>query len=95
MGAAFVNKAELIDRVARKTLLTKHQSEQVLDAALDVITKAVSRGDDVKIVGFGTFCRTLRKARPGRNPKTGMTLTIPSQKVPKFKPGKDFRDSVK
>ena len=90
-----MNKAELIDKVARKTLLTKQQSEQVLDAALEVITKAVSRGDDVKLVGFGTFCRTVRKARPGRNPKTGTTLTIPSQKVPKFKPGKDFKELVR
>ena len=90
-----MNKAELIDKVARKTLLTKQQSEQVLDAALEVITRAVSRGDEVKLVGFGTFTRLVRKARPGRNPKTGVTLTIPSQKVPKFKPGKDFKDSVK
>lgn len=90
-----MNKAELIDKVARKTLLTKQQSEQVLDAALEVIARAVSRGDDVKLVGFGTFCRTTRKSRPGRNPKTGTALTIPAQKVPKFKPGKDFKELVK
>lgn len=90
-----MNKADLIEKVSRKTLLTKVQSEQVLDAALEVITKAVSKGDEVKLVGFGTFSRTVRKARTGRNPKTGTTLSIPSQKVPKFKPGKDFKDLVK
>ena len=90
-----MNKAQLIDKVARKTLLTKVQSEQVLDAAIEIIAKAVAKGDDVKIVGFGTFCRGSRKARSGRNPKTGTAVQIPATKVPKFKPGKDFRDLVK
>jgi len=90
-----VNKAELIEKVAKKTLLTKMQSEQVLDAALEVITKAVAKGDDVKLVGFGTFSRTVRKSRAGRNPKTGTTLVIPAAKVPKFKAGKDFKDLCK
>ncbi|HVK60256.1 MAG TPA: HU family DNA-binding protein [Bdellovibrionales bacterium] len=90
-----MNKAELIEKVAKKTLLTKMQSEQVLDAALEVITKAVAKGDDVKLVGFGTFSRTVRKSRAGRNPKTGTTLVIPAAKVPKFKAGKDFKDLCK
>ncbi len=87
-----MNKAELVEKVAKKTLLTKVQSEQVLDAALDVISKAVAKGDDVKLVGFGTFSRSVRKSRAGRNPKTGTKLVIPAAKVPKFKAGKDFRD---
>ncbi len=90
-----MNKAELVERVAKKTMLTKVQSEQVIDAALDVITKAVSKGDEVKLVGFGTFSRANRKSRTGRNPKTGTKLLIPSVKVPKFKAGKDFRDLCK
>ncbi len=90
-----MNKAELIERVSRKTTLTKVQSEEVLDAALEIITKTVSKGDEVKIVGFGTFSRGTRKARPGRNPKTGTQIEIPATRVPKFKPGKDFRDIVK
>lgn len=90
-----MNKAELIEKVAKKTTLTKVQSEQVIDAALEVISKAVSKGDEVKLVGFGTFSRTVRKSRPGRNPKTGTELIIPAAKVPKFKPGKDFRDLCK
>lgn len=90
-----MNKAQLVDRVAEKTRMTKAQSESLLDAALEVIQKAVSKGEDVKIVGFGTFSRSLRKARAGRNPKTGETVAIPGARVPRFKPGKDFRDQVK
>ncbi len=87
-----MNKAELVERVAKKTDLTKVQSEIVIDAALEVIAKAVSKGDEVKLVGFGTFSRSTRKSRTGRNPKTGTKLVIPAAKVPKFKAGKDFRD---
>ncbi len=90
-----MNKAELVEHLSHKTLMTKVQSEDVLDAALEIITKAISKGDEVKLVGFGTFSRGTRKARTGRNPKTGAKLVIPAQKVPKFKPGKDFRDQVK
>jgi DNA-binding protein HU-beta len=90
-----VNKAELIERVSKKTELTKVQSEQIIDAALDVIAKAVSKGDEVKLVGFGTFSRSVRKSRTGRNPKTGTKLLIPAAKVPKFKAGKDFKDLCK
>ena len=89
-----MNKAQLVDKVSRKTTLTKQQSEQVLDAALDVIARAVSKGDDVKLVGFGTFCSGLRKARQVRNPKTGNKHAVPAQRVPKFKPGKDFKELV-
>lgn len=90
-----MNKAELIEKVAKKTMLTKVQSEQVIDAALEVITKAVAKGDEVKLVGFGTFSKTTRKSRTARNPKTGTKLVIPTTKVPKFKPGKDFKDLCK
>lgn len=90
-----VNKAELVDKVAMKTKLTKVQSEGVLDAALEIISKAVAKGDEVKLVGFGTFCMTSRQARTGRNPKTGTKLVIPATKVPKFKPGKDFKELLK
>jgi len=87
-----VNKAELVEKVAKKTSMTKVQSELMLDAALEIIAKSVARGEDVKIVGFGTFSRGTRKARKGRNPKTGTQIIIPAAKVPKFKPGKEFRD---
>lgn len=90
-----MNKAELVEKVAKKTATTKLQSEQVIDAALEVISRAVAKGDEVKLVGFGTFSRTVRKSRAGRNPKTGTKLVIPAAKVPKFKAGKDFKDLCK
>ncbi len=90
-----MNKAQLIEKVAKATKLTKVQSEAVIDATLRTIQGAVSKGDDVKLVGFGTFSRAQRAARTGHNPKTGKRVDIPSMRVPKFKPGKDFRESVK
>lgn len=89
-----MNKAQLIEKVSQKTNLTKSQSEMFLDATLDIIQKAVAKGDEVKLVGFGTFSRLNRKSRNGRNPKTGDPVTIPGSRVPRFKPGKDFKDTV-
>lgn len=86
-----MNKSELVDAVAHATKNTKLQSENVLDAALKVIRKALSEGEEVKLVGFGTFSCLDRKSRPGRNPKTGEEITIPSAKVPHFKPSPDFK----
>lgn len=90
-----MNKAQLIDFVAEKTKSTKIQSEEILDATLEAIQKALSKGDEVKLVGFGTFSCLHRKSRMGRNPKTGQTVKIPGSKVPRFKPGKDFKEKVK
>ncbi len=89
-----MNKAELIERVSKKTKLTKSQTELTLDAAIEVIQRAVSSGDEVKIVGFGTFDRASRKQRNGRNPKTGTTIVIPASRVPRFRPGKEFKALV-
>lgn len=90
-----MNKAELVEKLSRRTKLPKTQSETVLNAALEIIQKAVAKGEDVKLVGFGTFDQTIRKSRNGRNPKTGTSLIIPESKVPRFRPGKDFKDIVK
>lgn len=87
-----MNKAQLVQKLSEKTNLTKSQSEAFLDATLEIIQKVVAKGDEVKLVGFGTFSRANRKARNGRNPKTGAPVTIPGAKVPRFKPGKDFKD---
>lgn len=87
-----MNKAQLIEKLAEKTSLSKSQSEDFLDATLEIIQKAVAKGDEVKLVGFGTFSKLARKARTGRNPKTGAPVTIPGAKVPRFRPGKDFKD---
>ena len=89
-----MNKAQLVEKLAEKTKITKLQSELILDATLEIIQKSVSKGDDVKLVGFGTFSRAQRKARKGRNPKTGEVVEIPVQKVPRFKPGKDFKSRL-
>ncbi|MGE0634553.1 MAG: HU family DNA-binding protein [Pseudobdellovibrionaceae bacterium] len=89
-----MNKAQLVERLSSKTQITKVQSEIILDAALEIIQKSVAKGDDVKIVGFGTFSRVKRKARKARNPKTGDPVEIPGSQVPRFKPGKDFKEVV-
>lgn len=90
-----MNKAQLVERLAKKTRLPKAQSEMVLNAALEIIQKSVSKGEEVKLVGFGTFDRAVRKSRNGRNPKTGTTLVIPEARVPRFRAGKEFKDSVR
>ncbi len=90
-----MNKAELISAISARSKLTKSQTENCLDSTLAVIQKMVSEGEEVKLVGFGTFCKTTRKPKTGRNPKTGQTYKIPSTHVPRFKPGKDFKDLVK
>ena len=89
-----MNKAEFVERVAKKTQLPKNQTEAVVDAVIEVIQKAVAKGDEVKIVGFGTFCGLQRKPRKGRNPKTGESVEIPGGRIPKFKPGKDFKSQI-
>ena len=90
-----MNKAQLVELVAKKTQFTKTDSEIVLDATLEAIRRAVAKGDEVKLVGFGTFSRAARKSRTGRNPQTGKEIEIPASKVPKFRPGKEFKDCVR
>ncbi len=87
-----MNKAQLVELLSQNTQMSKIQSENLLDATLQIIQKAVAQGDEVKLVGFGTFSQLDKKARKGRNPKTGAPIQIPGQKVPRFKPGKDFKD---
>lgn len=90
-----MNKADLIAAISARTKLNKVQAENYLNCTLEIIQKTVSQGEEVKLVGFGTFCKTERKPKTGRNPKTGQTYKIPTTQVPRFKPGKDFKDSVK
>jgi DNA-binding protein HU-beta len=89
-----MNKAQLVELVSERTKSTKTQSELILDATLKVIQEALKKGDEVKLVGFGTFSKTTRKPRQGRNPKTGESVKIPSAHIPRFKPGKDLKDSL-
>jgi DNA-binding protein HU-beta len=87
-----MNKAQLVEQLATEMELTKADCERVVDTAIDTIRKAVKKGDDVTLVGFGTFTRSKRKARTGRNPQTGEAIKIPACTVPKFRPGKAFKD---
>lgn len=89
-----MNKSELINAVAEKTALSKKDSEAAVTAALDAITAALVEGDEVRLVGFGTFEVKKREARIGRNPKTKEEIQIPATKVPSFKPGKALKAAV-
>ncbi|MBE0465988.1 MAG: HU family DNA-binding protein [Candidatus Desulforudis sp.] len=89
-----MNKAELISSVAEKTNLTKKDAEKALGAMLETIGEALSQGDKVQLVGFGTFETRERAARKGRNPQTGAEIDIAATKVPVFKAGKALRGSV-
>jgi DNA-binding protein HU-beta len=89
-----MNKGELVDAVAERASVTKKQADAVLSAALDAIVEAVSTGDKVTLVGFGSFERRDRKEREGRNPKTNEKMSIPATRVPAFSPGKLFREKV-
>ncbi|MBK9293393.1 MAG: HU family DNA-binding protein [Oligoflexia bacterium] len=87
-----MNKAQLVEKISTDAQCTKAQAEAILDVTIESIKKAVAKGDDVKLVGFGTFSRGKRKARSGRNPQTGAEIQIPASKMPKFKAGKEFKD---
>ncbi|MCB0414499.1 MAG: HU family DNA-binding protein [Bdellovibrionales bacterium] len=90
-----MNKAQLIEKIAAETEMTKAQTERMLDATLSTIKKSVKKGDEVKLVGFGTFAKHKRKARTGRNPQTGKAIKIPAAWYPKFRPGADFKALLK
>lgn len=87
-----MNKAELVEQLAEEFSITKADCERVIDGAIEAIKKSVKKGDDVTLVGFGTFTRSKRKARAGRNPQTGEAIKIPAMTVPKFRPGKAFKE---
>ncbi|MBF0140649.1 MAG: HU family DNA-binding protein [Magnetococcales bacterium] len=89
-----MNKTELVDAVAAKTGLTKAQSGEAIDAIVSAIEGALKSGDQVSLVGFGTFSVSERAARTGRNPRTGAEIQIPAAKQPKFRPGKGLREAV-
>ncbi|MEX0900565.1 MAG: HU family DNA-binding protein [Gammaproteobacteria bacterium] len=89
-----MNKAELIDAVATSTDLSKADATRAVESTLSAISGALSRGDSVALVGFGTFTVKQRAARMGRNPKTGAEIHIPASKVPGFKAGKALKESV-
>jgi len=90
-----VNKSELISVVAEKSGMTKKDTEKVVNAVFESITDALTKGEKVQLIGFGTFDLRKRKEREGRNPATGDVINIPEATVPVFKAGKALKESVK
>ena len=89
-----MNKNDLIGEVAASTGLSKNDSASAVEGVFDAITTALSKGDEVRLVGFGTFSVAKRKASTGRNPRTGEPMTIKASNQPKFKAGKGLKDAV-
>ena len=89
-----MNKSELIEIIAKDTDLSKAAAGGALDAAIAAIVKAVSKGDNVTLIGFGTFRSSKRAARAGRNPQTGKELKIAATTVPRFTAGSGFKAAV-
>ncbi|MFK8080763.1 MAG: HU family DNA-binding protein [Granulosicoccus sp.] len=89
-----MNKGEFVDAVAAKGDMSKADAAAAVDAVLDSVTDAMQKGDQVTLVGFGTFLVRKREARTGRNPRTGEPLQIKASNVPSFKAGKALKDAV-
>lgn len=89
-----MNKSQLIAVIAEGAEISKASANRALDTFIDAVQAELAQGGKVELVGFGTFSVTERAERQGRNPSTGETITIPASKVPKFKPGKNFKDAV-
>jgi DNA-binding protein HU-beta len=89
-----MNKSELIEAVAQSADISKAAATRAVDALVQSITSALKEGDQVTLVGFGTFAVRERAARSGRNPRTGATINISASKVPAFKAGKALKDAV-
>jgi len=90
-----MNKGELVTEIAGKVGIRKKDVQNVIDAFIEKVKDALSKGEKVTLVGFGTFQVMERKARKGVNPQTRKAIQIPAKKVPKFVPGKGLRDEVK
>lgn len=89
-----MNKSEFIDAVAQNADIPKSTAQKAVDSMVDVIGNALRKGDQVSLVGFGTFLTRQREARQGRNPRTGETINIRASRVPSFKAGKALKDTV-
>jgi len=89
-----MNKNELIAKVAKDAKLTKGEAGEAIEATLDNIMRALRGGDDVRLVGFGTFSVSRRKATEARNPKTGKPIKLPASKRAKFRAGKSLKQAV-
>ena len=89
-----MNKGQLVDRMAKSSGIFKSAADKALNGFMEAVTEALNAGEKVTLVGFGTFSVTERKARTGRNPRTGKPMEIPAKKVVKFKPGTKLSESI-
>ncbi|MBD5397998.1 HU family DNA-binding protein [bacterium] len=89
-----MNKNDLINAIADSTELSKVKVGEVLDSFVNVVTKALKKGEEVRLIGFGTFAVSKRKATKGHNPRTGEEIKIPASKQPKFKAGKTLKEAI-
>jgi DNA-binding protein HU-beta len=89
-----MNKSELIDAVAQSADISKAAAARAVDGFIAAVTDALKKGEQVTLVGFGTFLVREREARTGRNPQTGAEIKIPASKLPSFKAGKGLKDAV-
>ena len=86
-----MNKNELITKIAAETSLSKADCQRVIEATIEVTKKSIKKGEEVRLIGFGTFVKAKRSARRGRNPQTGKEIQIKAHWVPRFRPGKEFK----
>jgi integration host factor subunit beta len=89
-----MTKAELIERVAVATEVTKKQAETIVDTIFESIIRSLKQGQKIELRGFGSFRLRERGARIGRNPKTGVKVNVPAKKIPYFKPGKELKELI-
>ncbi|MBN4076384.1 integration host factor subunit beta [Gemmatimonas aurantiaca] len=89
-----MTKADLVEKVAERTGLTRTDVAVVVDSFLDTVKKTLEGGNNIEIRGFGTFKIKLRKSRKARNPRTGEVVPVPDRKVPVFKPSNDFKNMI-
>ncbi|MGP4078406.1 HU family DNA-binding protein [Pseudalkalibacillus sp. R45] len=90
-----MNKRDLIQQVAEQTGLSKKHSTTAVNAVIDAITQRLTTGENVQLIGFGSFEVRERQARKGRNPQTGQVIQIPATRTPAFKPGKQLKEAVR
>jgi DNA-binding protein HU-beta len=92
---AIMNKAGLVDRIAASAGVSKTQATAMIEALIDSISSAIKKGERVTLVGFGTFAISQHKARNGRNPQTGESITLPARRAARFSPGLELRKVLK
>jgi DNA-binding protein HU-beta len=89
-----MNKADLVEQIAQAAEISKSAAERSVDALFNAVKSSLRKGEEVTLVGFGTFYAALRAARTGRNPRTGEAVEIKAAKAPKFRAGKALKDAI-